>query len=75
MEAYLIVLLGGEAGSRRGEIIALEWPNVDLQKRQLCVSQSEWKGHVTMPKGGRLRYVRDRLTRSVTKPSDVHDPH
>src|SRR5262245_49097240 len=29
----------------------------DLQKRQLCVVQSEWRGHVTMPKGGRLRYV------------------
>lgn len=55
--AYLIVLLGGEAGLRCGEIMALEWSNVDLNKRQLCVAQSEWKGHVTMPKGGRLRHV------------------
>jgi integrase len=55
--AYLIVLLGGEAGLRCGEIMALEWSNVDLKKRQLCVAQSEWKGHVTAPKGGRLRYV------------------
>jgi integrase len=55
--AYLIVLLGGEAGLRRGEIAALEWGDVDLQKRQLCVERSEWKGHVTIPKGGRLRYV------------------
>ncbi|MCA1585545.1 MAG: tyrosine-type recombinase/integrase [Acidobacteria bacterium] len=31
--------------------------NTDLQKRQLCVAQSEWRGHVTMPKGGRPRYV------------------
>jgi site-specific recombinase XerD len=23
----------------------------------LCVARSEWKGHVTGPKGGRLRYV------------------
>ena len=30
---------------------------LDLQKRQLCVQRSDWKGHVTMPKGGRLRYV------------------
>ena len=37
--------------------MALEWSNVDLNKRQLCVAQSEWKGHVTAPKGGRLRYV------------------
>ena len=34
---YLIVLLGGEAGLRCGEMIALEWGDVDLAKRQLCV--------------------------------------
>jgi len=55
--AYLIVLLGGEAGLRCGEMIALEWSDVDLRKRQLCVQRSDWKGHVTVPKGGRLRYV------------------
>lgn len=55
--AYLIVLLGGEAGLRCGEIMALEWSTVDLKTRQLCVAQSEWKGHVTAPKGGRPRYV------------------
>jgi integrase len=54
---HLIVLLGGEAGLRCGEMIALEWRDVNLQKRQLCVQRSEWKGHVTVPKGGRLRYV------------------
>ena len=60
----LIVLLGGEAGLRCGEIMALEWTDVDLAKRQLTVARSEWKGHVTMPKGGRLRYVP--LTRRLT---------
>ncbi len=55
--AHLIVLLGGEAGLRCGEMMALEWCDVDLQKRQLRVRQSEWKGHVTAPKGGRMRYV------------------
>jgi integrase len=63
-QAYLAVLLGGEAGLRCGEIMALEWSDVDLQKRQLCVARSEWKGHVTMPKGGRLRYVP--LTKRLT---------
>jgi integrase len=55
--AYVIVLLGGEAGLRCGEMMALEWCDVDLNKRQLCVERSDWKGHVTVPKGGRLRYV------------------
>jgi integrase len=54
---YLIVLLGGEAGLRCGEIMALEWRDVDWEKRQLCVQRSDWKGHVTSTKGGRLRYV------------------
>ncbi len=53
----LIVLLGGDAGLRCGEMIALEWKDVDLEKRQLCVQRSDWNGQVTSPKGGRLRYV------------------
>jgi integrase len=55
--SHLIVLLGGEAGLRCGEITALEWSDVDLAKRQLCVQRSDWRGHVTSTKGGRLRYV------------------
>lgn len=56
-ETHLMVLLGGEAGLRCGEIMALEWADVDLAKRQLCVRRSEWNGQVTVPKGGRIRYV------------------
>ena len=55
--AYLIVLLGGEAGLRCGEMIALEWRDVDLGKRQICVQRSDWNGQVTTLKGGRLRYL------------------
>ena len=56
-QIYLMVLLGGEAGLRCGEILALEWADVDLTARQLCVRRSDWEGHVTVPKGGRQRYV------------------
>jgi integrase len=55
--ACLIVLLGGEAGLRCGEMMALEWKDVDLAKGRLCVARSEWRGHVTAPKGGRVRHV------------------
>src|SRR5712691_3595711 len=55
--ALLIVLLGGEAGLRCGEMIGLRWDDVDLVKRQLRVERSEWRGHVGVPKGGRMRYV------------------
>ena len=54
---YLIALLGGEAGLRCGEMIALEWPDIDLVKRRLCVERPDWREHVNAPKGGRLRYV------------------
>ena len=63
--ALLVVLLGGEAGLRCGEMMALEWTDIDFAKRQLTVARSEWKGHVTMPKGGRLRYVP--MTRRLTE--------
>jgi integrase len=62
--AHLVVLLGGEAGLRCGEMMALEWSDIDF-KRQLTVARSEWKGHVTLPKGGRLRYVP--ITRRLTE--------
>lgn len=54
-----IVLLGGEAGLRCGEIMALEWRDLDLNRRpaHLVVRRSEWRGHVTEPKGGRSRRI------------------
>jgi integrase len=55
--AHLIVLLGGEAGLRCGEMMALAWADVNVATRQLCIQRSTWKGHTTIPKGGRLRYV------------------
>ena len=53
----LVVLLGGEAGLRLGEITALEWADVDFDTGKLCVQRADWNGHVTAPKGGRVRYV------------------
>jgi integrase len=55
--ATLLVLLGGEAGLRCGEMMALEWRDIDLAKRQLTVARSEWKGHVTATQGGRVRHL------------------
>jgi integrase len=51
----LMVLLAGDSGLRRGEVIALEWTDLDLRRRTLHVQRSEWNGHVTLPKGGRAR--------------------
>jgi integrase len=51
------ILLGGDAGLRCGEMIALEWDDVDLGKRQLCIRRSDWNDQEDVPKGGRLRRV------------------
>ena len=50
---HLVVLLGGDAGLRCGEMMALEWSDVDLEKRQLRIERSDWKGQVTSTKGAR----------------------
>jgi integrase len=55
--AHLMVLLGGDAGLRLGEIVALEWTDIDLARRRLTVERSDWRGHVTCPKGGRTRIL------------------
>jgi integrase len=47
--ASLIVLLGGEARLRCGEMMALEWRDVDLQNRQICVLQSIQQAQQRIP--------------------------
>jgi integrase len=48
---HLLVLLSGEAGLRSGEMIALEWTDIDLVKRLLCVQRNVWEGQADSPKG------------------------
>ena len=55
--SYVIALLGGEAGLRAGEIVALEWADVDLERRQIRVRHSDWCGELTARKNGRIRFV------------------
>jgi integrase len=72
----LIVLLGGEAGLRRGEIMALEWTSIDFQRRLLTVERSEWKAHVTVPKGNKIRTVpmTTRLTQALQHHRHLRGP-
>ncbi len=74
--ATLTVLLGGEAGLCCGEMIALEWGDVDLATRQLCVQRSSWNGHVTALKGGRLRYIQltVRLAKALREHRHLRSP-
>ncbi len=54
---YAMVLLGGDAGLRRGEMAALSWSDVDFDLGQLTVRGTLYKGVITSPKGGRARTV------------------
>ena len=49
---------------------------MDLAKRQMCVQRSEWHDHVTVPKGGRLRYVpmTSRLTAALRAHRHLRGP-
>lgn len=53
----LLVLLAGSAGLRRGEIRALRWSNVDLERRQLRIDRAVWRSVEDSPKGNRGRIV------------------
>ena len=44
MRAYLAVSLGGEAGLRAGEMMALERKDLDFVKSQVCVSGPTGRG-------------------------------
>jgi integrase len=56
-QTLAIVLLGGDAGLRCGEMVALEWSDVNVKRRQLTIRSSDWNGQITSTKGGRVRYV------------------
>jgi hypothetical protein len=54
-EVLAAVLAAADAGLRVGEVRALEWQNVDFKGRRLTVTQTDWRGKLGSPKGGRLR--------------------
>lgn len=56
-QAEVVVLLGGEAGLRAGEMRALEWPDISFVKQQVRVARNDWRGQVTTTKGNRERHV------------------
>jgi integrase len=58
LRIQVLVLLGGRAGLRCGELLGLRWSDLDLPRAFVNVQRSVWKGHVTPPKGGKSRVVK-----------------
>lgn len=56
-EQRVMVLLGGHCGLRIGELVALEWPDIDFTRRVITVQRAVWQGRVGLPKHGKIREV------------------
>ncbi len=52
-----VVLLGGDAGLRRNEIIALSPLDIDMKRGLITVRHSDWNGALLATKGNRPRVV------------------
>jgi integrase len=55
--SHLVVLLGGEAGLRAGEMLALRWDHCDFARGVLRIEENEWQGRRGTPKSNRTRQV------------------
>lgn len=56
-DALVLVLLAGDGGLRRGEIMALRWCDVDFRRRQISVARNIVRGVEGLPKGGKIKRV------------------
>jgi integrase len=52
-----LILVALKTGLRLGELIGLQWADLDLQRGKLNVRRTIWRGVVGLPKGGRERTV------------------
>lgn len=52
-----MVLVGLRCGLRQGELLGLQWNDVDLKKGLLRVKRNVYRGKVGTPKGGRWRDI------------------
>lgn len=56
-EVRTVILFAGDTGARMGEILALEWSDVDLKKGLVRFERSDWRGNVAGTKTGKVRVV------------------
>jgi integrase len=74
---HLMIVLGGDAGLRRGEMVALQPCDVDLRRNQLHVRRAAWRGIVDSPKSGRGRIIpmTDVLASAISTPRHLRGPN
>jgi integrase len=54
-ESYTAVVFAGDTGARMGELLALEWDDVDFRTGVVRIARSEWMGVLTGTKTGKVR--------------------
>lgn len=52
-----MIVCAAHTGLRLGELCGLSWPDIDFERRQLCVRRSLVDGVLDTPKNNRTRYV------------------
>ena len=55
--ALVVILLGGDAGLRMGEMLALRWCDVDFARKQLKIERATVEGTTSTTKGNKSRIV------------------
>mgnify|MGYP003528142995 CR=1 FL=1 len=56
-EQGAMILFALRTGLRLGELLALQWPDIDLTRGVVQVTRNVWRGVEGSPKGGRARMV------------------
>ena len=54
---HAMVLVALRTGLRLGELLALEWPDIDMEMRMLTVKHSISRGVIGTPKSNKERYI------------------
>jgi integrase len=67
-----LIRVAGEAGLRRGELIGLRWPDVDLAARRIHVRRSVWQERSGPRKGEKVeKSTKGRRRRAVAVSADL----
>jgi integrase len=56
-EWLAMIVTAAHTGMRLGELIALRWQDVDLENRQIIVSQNSYRGQLDSPKSNKWRTI------------------
>lgn len=54
---YAFILLAVTSGMRLGELLALQWGDIDLKRKEVTIRRTNWHGHIGTPKSNAERII------------------